>query len=587
MIDIPVWTKEALKEGNLKKEYRILVKYGNTTSLIDNDHLVCESVKIDERLCSKDTIKFGLCEGSSIEFQYFDYSRGSIKGCDIEVQLRVYYTDTPSGYTTIPMGMYTVKEASKQASTGIYKAIGYNCIENDYLNANIEDVIKNSPTDTNYNSNLLSMFAIKYYALSKLIAADYTNITIPWENVNISSQTITSFTTAYYLSGSYYLKPFFRYLVIDAPTNEGLIELNLLIGNYMYKTRAVYMALHAAINNACSDNTWENLMATEFFQLRCGIGASCNTATAGYEFDNVTTIISDLAIDTPVVGTQIKVREKYSENKRNFLFGGDAYGNNFKYIVVSLPYRLDLVKTDGTRTVTIFDYTNNSNGNISLYDFSMRYYKVSGYEKTTVIDKTTIQPVTRRNIVSSYLELLCKFGQAHKSIKETIVPVSLETDELTPSSTLYPNNSLLPGGSVLSPNPSTYSKLWTQENTENKWRYLNVKYLGQDDQEYTIQETVDANGNVDYDCTDNWFLLNLKWNSTNVQTIVSNMVSIMQGIVWYPFELWCAGLPYVEVGDTIEISIGNETFKTYVLQRQLKGIQNLQDTFINGELDIF
>jgi hypothetical protein len=51
--------------------------------------------------------------------------------------------------------------------------------------------------------------------------------------------------------------------------------------------------------------------------------------------------------------------------------------------------------------------------------------------------------------------------------------------------------------------------------------------------------------------------------------------------------MWCAGLPYIETGDELEISNSEGTYTSYVLQRQLNGIQNLEDTFIDGELDIF
>jgi hypothetical protein len=61
----------------------------------------------------------------------------------------------------------------------------------------------------------------------------------------------------------------------------------------------------------------------------------------------------------------------------------------------------------------------------------------------------------------------------------------------------------------------------------------------------------------------------------------------MRYITWFPFELWCAGLPYMETGDRIDIPYNGNTYSSYILQRQLKGIQNLQDTYINGTLDIF
>jgi hypothetical protein len=43
----------------------------------------------------------------------------------------------------------------------------------------------------------------------------------------------------------------------------------------------------------------------------------------------------------------------------------------------------------------------------------------------------------------------------------------------------------------------------------------------------------------------------------------------------------------METGDRIDIPYNGNTYSSYILQRQLKGIQNLQDTYINGTLDIF
>ena len=72
-----------------------------------------------------------------------------------------------------------------------------------------------------------------------------------------------------------------------------------------------------------------------------------------------------------------------------------------------------------------------------------------------------------------------------------------------------------------------------------------------------------------------------------MEDFADEMALRMQGVKWFPFEMWCAGLPYLETGDEIEIPMGEETYTSYILQRGLKGIQNLQDTFINGTLDIF
>ena len=115
-------------------------------------------------------------------------------------------------------------------------------------------------------------------------------------------------------------------------------------------------------------------------------------------------------------------------------------------------------------------------------------------------------------------------------------------------------------------------------------------YLADEEQnevDYTLQRTVNADGTDDYNMSDNWLFRNLVWTAADVGDYADAMVAKMQDVTWFPFEMWCAGLPYIETGDEIEIPLNGESYTSYVLQRQLKGIQNLQDTYINGTLDIF
>ena len=88
--------------------------------------------------------------------------------------------------------------------------------------------------------------------------------------------------------------------------------------------------------------------------------------------------------------------------------------------------------------------------------------------------------------------------------------------------------------------------------------------------------------------SDNWVFRNLIWTASDVGDYADAMVLKMKDIRWFPFELWGAGLPHIETGDAIEITDKNgNTHTSYVLTRTLDGIQDLQDTFINGELDVF
>lgn len=197
---------------------------------------------------------------------------------------------------------------------------------------------------------------------------------------------------------------------------------------------------------------------------------------------------------------------------------------------------------------------------------------------------------TLREIATAVYETQCLFGHLDR-VSDLFSGVALSGSGLQPHNGLYPAEELYPGGAVLSVNKSMYSQLWADENNLQSWKYLIITYKGLDgdgkETDYTLQRIVNENGTQNYNMSDNWIMRNLVWSAEDVGTIADAMVEKMRNIQWFPYELWCAGLPYLEVGDMIEIPLGEKTYPSYILQRQLKGINNLQDTYINGQLDIF
>lgn len=67
---------------------------------------------------------------------------------------------------------------------------------------------------------------------------------------------------------------------------------------------------------------------------------------------------------------------------------------------------------------------------------------------------------------------------------------------------------------------------------------------------------------------------------SNGDEIGENIYNIIQNVsVYRPFEAETAGNPLVEVGDSIQVNTNNETVISYVLKRNLTGIQALKDTY--------
>ncbi len=210
-------------------------------------------------------------------------------------------------------------------------------------------------------------------------------------------------------------------------------------------------------------------------------------------------------------------------------------------------------------------------------------------DKSFLIDKKNIPDVTLRDLQSAQFELQCKFGKLDRNT-DMFSGVTLNNDRLVPSNSLYPANDLYPQSNAERTEPSAYEKLWTDSAGVQKFRYLFVYYKGIVDgqeKDCVLQRTVNENGTQDYSMSDNWLLKNFVWTEAQVSAYAETMVDAMKNVTWFPFEMWSAGLPWIETGDEIEVTTSEGTYTSYILQRQLKGIQMLLDTFVNGELDIF
>lgn len=733
MIDVPILVKDALRDGRLLKNYRILVLNddGTTDYVIDNDTLVKETVSIDERMCSGDTIKFGLCEGSSLEFQYFDhpsiygrqlqvfvdvwsdYAEGSdvpiwhdikvltetdgtftvvkpgtykidyvgpisfkiewtrngvtyhdeiypMAGADsyplgdlvagdtiraytdyasyeFSVDLKGYYADVSHWYT-IPMGFFTVEKCSRQASTGIKKVTAYNKLKSEYLDQKANSLLLDSLDDDSLEMTIFSIrntllqdYEINPYIYKQREPDSYGgwSYSLITNSVKLSNLTDDGGPINYYA-----LKDKAQEYGVTLTTNTNL--------NIRIYSRALY---------------FDDLPTNQYYQI----------IQEGHDFGKLSINFADYLIDFLNACPLSKTGEEIVNNVKNMdndpvvtndggwreLFSISLYRwqhfsyhyNDYAYkyqndgtyqlegsasdfikqlfdvgshtgLGFYVPVSIGIYLNDYSRLATFpligaeymsyqgqsvtklypeFRYENGaaiSYSGDNPFDDWLGLYEVEGVSEADLITVTPsdLPDFTLRDITSAAFETLCQFGKLDR-VTDLFAGVELNNSRLFPAENLYPYNSLYPDGAALSSEKSMYSKLWADEGNIQKWRNLIITYKGLDEnnqeKDFTLQRQVNADGTQDYNMSDNWLFKNLIWTASQVGDYADAMVAKMQDMTWFPFEMWCAGLPYLETGDEIEVSIGETTYTTYVLQRQLKGIQNLQDTYINGTLDIF
>lgn len=776
MINVPIEVKDALRDGTYRKNYRMIVLNDDESEdfTIDNNNLVKESVNIDERMCSGDTLKFGLCEGSSLEFQYFLFDRGQYKNsetymrndlvhnngitwrskinnntghpleegsywaewekpnitdrqlqlfCDIEYKGEGYvfttigqfqkyrlitintdgvyrvFSETPYAYDyvyllrngqytqytpvvsddgtevlleelqtgdklevewsgtvydtflqsaeneiiskwySIPMGFFTVKNCSRQASTGIIKVVAFNKLQSNYLDAKANNIILDMFDD---DSQKISLYDLKRLLLSdyQIEPAEITEVQHPefpfgvwvhcgstmkfklvsgslptgdmgplnplWSEVN--SESINEFAVIFHEQWYEYnnLDPT-QYYRIDSLFNLDEYEQSL----YDYIENIVS---HSSLN-ITTDTFMSNLVNNSYVSTPSGLGvrgwkgifsielikpddSSDYYSLIAYKNNLSDTLgtMKDLCqqIFTGYKGIRIWVPSDMGVKKTSDTqsFGGKTIvefrGEDFTYEYYTDEYQ------HGTATWESFKEPNGeiiTDYYLGLSD-AVEALEIIGLTPADLVkvNINNIPDYTLRDLASAVYETQCQFGQLSR-VTDLFSGVELNHSRLLPSDTLYPDNALYPDGAQESAFRSQYSKLWADEGNVHKWRYLIITYKGldenQQEKDFTLQRTVNADGTDNYNCSDNWLFRNLVWTAEQIGEYADAMVAKMRDITWFPFEMWCAGLPYLETGDEIEIPLGEETYTSYILQRQLKGIQNLQDTYINGTLDIF
>lgn len=592
MIDVPVRVREALKSGAYLNNYRVVVldENGDEDFTIDNNNLVEESVKLDERMCSTDTLKFGLCEGTSIEFQYFDYP--NITKRKIKLYIDVSYRDKDKVLQNyaIPLGWYEIKECSRQADTGIIKASGYNKLLSDYLDQDAKlEILKLASAGENGVTGQVSVAKVIESLLGDYSIETYTTGTVVASGGGggeISNSTLTICNADGTPTGQYlYTGYLFTGRKINGATSTDYYRITghgeKILDWYKSNTFASFLNYYVRI--PIEKGGYEVFKIEDI--LNNGLDERFSSATRKL-------LGSDFGIESAnyvVYGTQTlsSRTDKTTPNVTNVVLADGFYN-----VRIGLSFLAKVVSSSSYTPSTADTNAINAKAQSTPFEtlFSIvrvNYTTLQKFRLTTATINSLTNGVTLRSLQSSVFELAAQYGKLDR-VSDLFSGVTLNGDRLLPSDTLYPENDLYPMSIADRADKAMYSKLWADEGNVHKFRNLVVTYKDSTtNQDAEITKVINADGTDDYIMSDNWLLKNLPWTSAQVNSYVDAMVNAMKNVTWFPFEMWCAGLPYIEAGDEIEIALGGKTYTSYVLTRTLSGIQNLQDTYINGTLNIF
>lgn len=187
----------------------------------------------------------------------------------------------------------------------------------------------------------------------------------------------------------------------------------------------------------------------------------------------------------------------------------------------------------------------------------------------------TIDPgeLPGKTVIEAICEINGCFGHIGRNGKLRYVVLEQMIEGLYPADDLYPSDDLYPA-----------DPMGTTE--VSKSMYLSCQYEDficqhidklQIRQEENDIGAISGTGNNCYIIEDN-FLVYGK-SAEDLQSIADNVLSVI-GVVWYrPAQVEARGNPCLEVGDGILLHTTREDVYTYILQRTLKGIQALRDSY--------
>lgn len=231
----------------------------------------------------------------------------------------------------------------------------------------------------------------------------------------------------------------------------------------------------------------------------------------------------------------------------------------------------DIINADVTEWyVNIFEY----NKSISLKDFRDSFFEYFGLDQEEIVlalDEMMITntikkaQITGKDIITAICEANGCFGHISRNGKMQYIMLH---SSILPREDLFPAEDLFPGA-------------WSDANMQSK-HYINCTYSDFVTDEIAAVKIIDADGSVlieegigvPYEL-DNFLLYGKK----DLQSYVPVFLGAIAECVYRPFEAEAVGDPSLEVGKAIVLHTDKIDVETYVLERELKGVESLIDKY--------
>lgn len=187
----------------------------------------------------------------------------------------------------------------------------------------------------------------------------------------------------------------------------------------------------------------------------------------------------------------------------------------------------------------------------------------------TIEDKV----ITGEKIIKAICQVNGRFGRISRTGLFEYVHLTEAAEALYPREDLFPADDIYPSDENAVDNVSRahYSKI----EFEN-YRVAPITKVQLILKDGSIGSTAGTGTNI-FTLKDNPLIYGL--SAQNLKAIATNLLNTVQGLWYTPSSIKCVGLPYVECGDFVLMSARLSIVRAYVLNRTLKGIQAITDSY--------
>lgn len=292
----------------------------------------------------------------------------------------------------------------------------------------------------------------------------------------------------------------------------------------------------------------------------------------------------------PLKGMQILVSEVIERNTDTpFVFG--------RYKVYSDVPTADRNWRDITAYDSMYDIVNSEvsgwYNNLSFpmtlkqfRDSFFSYFEIEQEEKNLINDSVTIEKtiesdnISGKDVITAICEINGCFGHISREGKFDYIMLEQFVSGLYPSNDLYPSDNIFPIDSKTQKiDKNTYIHCEYEDFTT---QYISKLQISQ--QEGDIGAVIGTGSNCYI--IDSNFLVYGK-NSEELESIGNKLYDSIRGVSYRPFSAECVGNPCFEVGDSVKFYTKNQIVEGYILERNLKGIQSLRDTFNSEGVEFY